>query len=85
MSPVSAAMTWLLDGATFDKTERPNEDAWIHHFTTPSGPIAVAWSRSRTQQAHAFPGATEAFDVMGARIRNPARVRLTEWPTYVRF
>ncbi len=32
----------------FDRTERPNDDLWIHHFATAGGMLAVAWSRTGT-------------------------------------
>ncbi len=84
--PAYAVMTWLLDGAEYLRTERPNVDAWIHHFQTPSGPLAVAWTRSGTRRTLAVEGATEAFDVMGApvEVATDEAIEITEWPTYIR-
>jgi hypothetical protein len=82
-----AAMTWLLDGATFERTERPrpSEDAWVHHFRTPRGPLAVAWTRSGTEADLSFRDAARAWDLMGAEKPVPAtgQFRVTDAPVYV--
>ena len=82
-----ATMTWLLDGATFERTERPSADAWVHHFNTPRGPLAVAWTRSDTEADLSFPGAEGAWDLMGAEKPVPAsgRFDVTDAPVYVRL
>ena len=82
-----AAMTWLLDGAAFDRTERPSENLWAHHFTSPRGPMVVAWSRSDTTAALPLPRAVAAWDLMGAAAAVPEdRVfKVTDAPIYVRL
>jgi len=85
--PAYATMTWLLDGAQFLRTERRGEDVWVHHFRTPQGPLAVAWSRTGTEAEVEFPGAVRAWDLMGAPVeveRAAAKaLRVTDAPLYV--
>lgn len=79
-----ATMTWLLDGATFDHTERPTLDLWLHHFRTPRGRLVVAWTRTGTEVEHVFATATQAWDIMGREVELEAtRLTLTPEPSYV--
>ena len=80
-----ATMTWLLDGATFQRTERPSPDVWVHTFALPRGQLAVAWSRTGTTAALPFPDATHAWDLMGAEIALPEdrTFTVTDAPIYV--
>ena len=82
-----ATMTWLLDGATYTKTDRPSEDVWIHHFDSPDGPLAVAWTRTGTTEKRRFRGAKAAWDLMGGEVKVPGgkRLELTDAPIYVRL
>ena len=82
-----ATMTWLLDGATFVRTDRPNADTWLHRFATPRGPLVVAWARSGTATPLSFPGAREAWDLMGApvRLRSDGSLTVSDAPVYVRL
>jgi len=81
-----ATMTWLLDGATFDRTERSGPDAWLHWFRTPRGFLAVAWARSDTRTPITIPGAREAWDLVGAPMRLPRDgvIEVSDAPVYVR-
>lgn len=77
-------MTWLLDGGTFERTERIGQDVWLHHFRTDRGHIVVAWTRTGTAFRHAFPGATQAWDMVGREFAlTDGRIRLTPDPVYV--
>ncbi len=79
-----AAMTWLLDGGTFERTERIGQDVWLHHFRTDRGHVVVAWTRTGTAFRHAFPGATQAWDMVGREFAlTDGRIRLTPDPVYV--
>jgi len=77
-----AAMTWLLDGATYDHTERPTEDVWLHYFGTSRGRLVAAWTRTGTRAEHTFPNAKQAWDIMGAEMPL-AGLSLTPVPVYV--
>lgn len=85
--PAYATMTWLLDGAQFLRTDRPDEKVWVHHFRTPRGPLAVTWARTGTQAEVEFPGAVEAWDLMGAPVEVKGAgapvLRVTDAPLYV--
>ena len=80
-----AQMSWLLDGARYRQTERPGEQAWVHHFDTPRGPVAVAWARTAAQLAVDFPTAVRAWDLMGAPLvlPNDRRLTVTDAPIYL--
>lgn len=79
-----AVMTWLLDGGEFIRTERPTDDIRLHHFHTHRGPLVVAWSRTGTEAGHTFPGARQAWDMMGREIAlQEGRITLTPDPVYV--
>jgi len=78
-----ATMTWLLDGATFERLERPTKDLWLHHFSTPRGELVVAWSRTGTTADLAIPGATRAWDIMGRERSAKGKLSITPNPTYV--
>ncbi|MBT3375270.1 MAG: hypothetical protein HN742_32670 [Lentisphaerae bacterium] len=80
-----ATMTWLLDGATYLGTERPTPDTWIHTFATPSGRLAVAWSRTDTTAVLPFPNMKQAWDLMGAEIQDTDRrvLTITDAPNYI--
>jgi len=82
-----ATMTWLLDGATFKGTDRPGEHVWVHRFSTPAGPLAVAWSRTDTIAHIAIARAKEAWDLMGASMPIPRDgvFEVTDAPVYVRY
>jgi hypothetical protein len=82
-----AVMTWMLDGARFERTERPQEDAWVHHFSSAQGPLAVAWSRTGTTANLKLPGVVCVWDIMGReiRLRHGGRVTVTPEPVYLRF
>jgi hypothetical protein len=80
-----AQMTWILDGAGFVRTDRPSGNAWIHHFNTPRGPIAVVYARTGHTTELRFPNATQAWDLMGAPLPLPSdkKVTVTEAPVYI--
>jgi len=80
-----AAMTWVLDGAKFERTERPTPDQWVHHFATPRGPVIVAWMRTGTQAELTFPKALRAWDIMGRDLPLHAggKLAVTSVPVYV--
>jgi len=82
-----AQMTWVLDGASFLRTDRPTEDTWIHHFDTPTGPIVVAWARTGTEVELPLPGAKQAWNLMGSPVtlRPNRKVTITDAPIYVRL
>ena len=82
---VYAQMSWILDGARFDRTERPGEDAWVHSFDTPRGEVAVAWTKTGREMTLSFPDAVEAWDLMGAPLSLPANKEwtATDAPIYV--
>jgi hypothetical protein len=80
-----AMMTWLLDGATFERVDRPTDDLWLYHFTTPRGRLAVVWSRTGTTTDLAIPGAGRAWDIMGRELLVKGKLRITPNPTYVLF
>ena len=81
-----AHLSWILDGARFVRTERPDEDAWVHYFDTPRGEVAVAWTKTGSAKTLSFPGAIEAWDLMGAPLSLPAdrEWKVTDAPIYVR-
>jgi hypothetical protein len=81
-----ATLTWLLDGATFNRTERPTTDTWQHWFRTPHGPLAVAWSRTGSETRLTFPRARQAWDLVGAPLQVPrdGALNVTDAPVYVR-
>ena len=81
-----AQMTWILDGAHFVRTERPNEDIWIHHFNTPRGALAVAWAVTGAEIELSFEGATQAWNLMGSPVTLPpdGTVTVTDAPVYIR-
>ena len=64
-----AAMTWLLDGATFDRVDRPTDDLWLYRFTTPRGKLAVVWSRTGTATDTESPAPPTAGTSWAASIR----------------
>jgi hypothetical protein len=80
-----AVMTWLLEGAKYERTERPINDLWVHYFATPRGKLAVAWSRTGTRADFSFRGGTAAWDIMGKNMQlgSGAKLTLTPDPTYV--
>jgi hypothetical protein len=80
-----AAMTWLLDGAKFERTERPTPDQWVHRFATPRGPVVVAWTRTGTRAEMSFPRAGRAWDIMGRDLplRAGGKLAVTPHPVYV--
>ncbi|MGC9316449.1 MAG: hypothetical protein ACP5KN_00265 [Armatimonadota bacterium] len=79
-----ATMTWLLDGATFEGTERPTGDLWLHHFRTPRGPLVVAWTRTGTTATYEFQDAVGAWDIVGADLPlEPHSLLVRPEPTYV--
>ena len=80
-----AAMTWLLDGATFEHSERPSADVWVHRFRTPQGPLLIAWTRTGTQATLPVPAGARAYDLMGAPVPIPRSrlLPLTDAPVYV--
>jgi len=80
-----AAMTWLLDGATFERTDRPTADTWVHHFRTPKGPLVVAYSRTGTEADIELPGASRLWDLVGAEHEVNGAVHLTPDPVHVRL
>jgi hypothetical protein len=85
--PAYAAMTWLLDGAEFERTEKPEPNVWVHRFRTPQGPLAVTWTQSGTTATLAFPAAMAAWDLMGAPLRLPEakQFALSDAPVYLRL
>jgi hypothetical protein len=78
-----ATLSWLLDGATFERVERPDQDLWLYRFATPSGPLVAAWTRTGTAREAPFPQAAEAWDLMGRDLPVKGKLRLTPNPTYV--
>ena len=82
-----AAMTWLLDGASFYRTERPTQDIWVHRFTTARGPLAVVWALTGTIGRLNLPDASEAWDLMGAPMAVPPdkMLAVSDAPMYVVF
>ena len=78
-------MTWLLDGAEFVRTERPDADAWAHRFSTPRGEVVVAWARRGRESEVTLPGATRAWDLMGGELTPDANGQLLvgDTPVYV--
>jgi hypothetical protein len=80
-----ATMTWLLDGARFERTKQPREGVWLHQFRTPRGRVTVAWAETGTTSNVRFPGAREAFDLMGAPValRPDRSLTVTDAPMYV--
>lgn len=78
-----AVMTWLLDGATFEKTERPKDGVWVHNFTTPRGRLAVAWTASGAKFDMPSEGIEQGWDLMGAPLAVSDTVTLTDSPIYL--
>jgi hypothetical protein len=80
-----AAMTWLLDGASFVRTRTPQPGVWLHEFSSPRGPLTVAWTRTGTAQQVQLTGAAAAWDLMGAPIAVPrdGLLTLSDAPTYI--
>ena len=80
-----ATMTWLLDGARFARARRPQGGAWLHEFRTPRGRVTVAWAKTGTGAEVTFPGAAEAYDLMGApvRLQPGGRLTVTDAAVYV--
>jgi len=78
-----ATMTWLLDGATCERVERPTPDVWVHRFASPRGELAVIWSRTGTVTDLELPGATRAWDLMGRERPVAGKLRVTPDPLYV--
>ena len=79
-----ATMTWLLDGATFERSEHPGENVWLHRFRTSLGTLVVAWSRTGTQVEHIFPKAQRAWNMAGTELPAPvSSLKLTPDPVYV--
>jgi hypothetical protein len=76
-------MTWLLDQADFDRTDRPQRGVWLHYFRTPRGPLAAAWTQTDTTAELDMPDAVKAWNVVGTPqpIRNP--MPISQAPTYV--
>ncbi len=80
-----AMMSWILDGATFEKTDQPSRNVWTHRFVTPRGPVVVAWAKTGTEaEVHAVRCAN-AWDMMGAPIDMPENgwFRVTDAPIYL--
>lgn len=81
-----ATMTWLLDNAAYERTDHSNSDLWWHCFTTPTGPLIVAWARTGKTVPYRFPHAIKIWDLMG----NPQEVfpyqifPITEIPIYIK-
>lgn len=82
-----AAMTWLLDSAEFERTERPRPEVWMHRFTTPRGPLAVVWSKTGTAMDLALPRAVRAWDLMGQELdlHRAAGLALSPEPVYLQL
>ena len=80
-----ATASWLLDGASHLRTERPSPNLWIRRFSTPRGPMAVLYTRTGTKAEASVPGALRAWDIMGREIalRGTAKLTVTAEPTYV--
>lgn len=80
-----AHMSWMLDGAQFRATDRPDENVWVHHFDTPRGPVAVTWARTGHRVELPFPHLRKAWDLMGAPVALPAdgRMTITDAPLYL--
>lgn len=80
-----ATMTWLLDGARFERTWEPQQGVTCHQFRTPERRVVVAWSRTGTTARVTLPGAEKAFDLMGAPAKLPAdrRLTVTDAPLYL--
>jgi len=80
-----ATLSWLLDGARFEETTQPSDDCWVHRFSTPRGPLSIAWSRTGTTAECRVPDANAVWDIMGAAQPVPLDgvFRLTEMPIYV--
>ncbi len=80
-----AAMSWLLDGASFARTEYPTKNSWVHRFETPRGLLSVAWTRTGTSARWIASDAAEAWDLMGREFSVPedGSFRLTDAPVYV--
>ena len=80
-----AQMSWTLDGARFDRVERPTEDVWLYRFTTPRGRVTVAWARTGHQAQIEFPHASQAWDLMGGELELPRdkKLAVSDAPLYV--
>ncbi|MBL7043569.1 MAG: hypothetical protein ISR77_33365 [Pirellulaceae bacterium] len=72
-----AQISWILDGARFLRTDRPTENAWVHYFQTPRGPVAIAWARTGQRATLRFPKARQGWDLMGAPLALSADTGLT--------
>ncbi|MBI2297780.1 MAG: carbohydrate binding domain-containing protein [Armatimonadetes bacterium] len=88
--PIMAAygvMTWILDGAKYERTDRPRPDVWMHRFTTPRGPAAVVWSKTGTSVDLPIPHAVGAWDLMGQEldVHRAAGFALSPEPIYVQL
>jgi hypothetical protein len=84
-APAYATMTWALQGAKFERTERPDKDQWAHYFSTPRGTVVVAYVRTGTKGKIDLPRATSAWDIMGApvKIGPGGSIPLAPTPTYI--
>ena len=80
-----AAMTWLLDGAEFLRTERPAEDCWKHVFGTTRGRLSIYWARTDTRRHLPVGPAARVWDLMGApKTTAPdGSLLVTDAPVYV--
>ncbi|MEW6357628.1 MAG: carbohydrate binding domain-containing protein [Planctomycetota bacterium] len=80
-----ATMTWLLDGATFERTDQPTDNLWIHTFTTPRGRLAVAWARTGATARQIFEDAKQSWDLIGAEVNVPddRTFTITDAPLYI--
>ena len=83
--PAYATMSWLLDGATFERTERRGPQAWVHYFKTDRGPLAVAWTHTGAEVRLDLPHVVQAWDLMGAPLAVPRHGPLTiaDAPVYL--
>jgi hypothetical protein len=81
-----ATLSWLLDGATFERTEAPAPGVWLHVFRAPHGRLAAAWARTGTTAAVKV-AASEGWDLMGAPLVLAADRSLvvTDAPVYLRL
>lgn len=81
-----AQMSWILDGANFDRVDRPTDDVWLYQFKTPRGRVSVAWARTDQQARIEFPHASQAWDLMGSRLDLPRdkTLTVTDAPIYIK-
>ncbi len=80
-----AQMSWILDGAEFERVDRPTGDVWLYRFSTPRGRVTVAWARTGHEAKIGFPHASQAWDLMGMELGLPddGKLAVTDAPIYV--